>query len=84
MLCIGDGYIFVFDDSVSATYFAAFLAQLVESMISNKRIVEFHFRMGVHVGKVFGFYDIGRDGWNYVGDGINGGNRVLMRHRQGS
>jgi class 3 adenylate cyclase len=77
MLCIGDGYIFVFDDPVKATYFAAFLAQLIESMISHDRIVEFHFRMGVHSGRVFSFWDIGRNGWNYVGDGINGGNRVL-------
>jgi hypothetical protein len=77
MLCIGDGYIFVFDDPVKATYFAAFLAQLIESMISNRRIVEFHFRIGVHTGRVFTFWDIGRDNWNYVGDGINGGNRVL-------
>src|SRR5262249_20155639 len=33
--------------------------------------------MGVHTGEVYCFWDPGRDGWNYIGDGINGGNRVL-------
>ncbi len=39
--------------------------------------VEFHFRMGVHIGDVYCFWDTGRQGWNYIGDGINGGQRVL-------
>ncbi len=77
MLCIGDGYIFVFDDPVKATYFAAYLAQLIESSIALKKVVEFHFRMGVHTGLVFNFWDPGRNFWNYTGDGINGGNRVI-------
>jgi hypothetical protein len=33
--------------------------------------------MGVHVGAVYSFWDPGRRDWNYIGDGINGGNRVL-------
>jgi hypothetical protein len=33
--------------------------------------------MGVYVGKVYTFWDPGRKDWNYIGDGINGGNRVL-------
>lgn len=78
MLCIGDGYIFVFADPVRATYFAAYLAQLIEVLIANNALpVEFHFRMGAHVGLVYSFWDPGRDNWNYVGAGINGGNRVL-------
>jgi hypothetical protein len=99
MLCIGDGYIFVLKDVVSATYFAAHLAQLIEVRVARKLVpVEFHFRMGVHVGPVYCFWDWGRGGreepgavveqqdglrrtergdWNYIGDGINGGQRVL-------
>ncbi len=99
MLCIGDGYIFVFKNVVCATYFAAHLAQLIEVWVARRRFpVEFHFRMGVHVGPVFCFWDWGRGGkqqsatvvetgaalertevgdWNYIGEGINGGQRVL-------
>jgi hypothetical protein len=101
MLCIGDGYIFVFKDVVYATYFAAHLSQIIEVRVARKLVpVEFHFRMGVHVGPVFCFWDWGRGGreigeertiadsggnlqrtelgdWNYIGDGINGGQRVL-------
>jgi hypothetical protein len=100
MICIGDGYIFVLKDVVWATYFAAYLAQLIEVRVARKLVpVEFHFRMGVHVGPVFCFWDWGRGGrepgpgitrdaegkeqrtdrgdWNYIGDGINGGQRVL-------
>ena len=42
--------------------------------------VEFHFRVGIHFGDVYRFWDDrgARQGfWNYVGEGINGGNRVL-------
>lgn len=99
MLCIGDGYIFVLRDVVCATYFAAYLAQLVEVRVARRLVpVEFHFRMGVHVGPVYCFWDWGRGGhesaeawveknghlqrtevgsWNYIGEGINGGQRVL-------
>jgi class 3 adenylate cyclase len=79
MLCIGDGFIFAFKPpSVAATYFAAYLAQLVEVAVAKHLVpVDFHFRMGVHVGEVYSFWDVGRQGWNYIGDGINGGNRVL-------
>jgi class 3 adenylate cyclase len=78
MLCIGDGYIFVFDEPVRATFFAGYLAHLIEILVANNELpVEFHFRIGAHVGLVYSFWDPGRDKWNYVGDGINGGNRVL-------
>lgn len=77
MLCIGDGYIFVFEAPRTGAFFAAYLAQLIERSIAKGDIVEFHFRMGVHVGRVFSFWDPGRDSWNYSGDGINGGNRVI-------
>jgi hypothetical protein len=77
-ICIGDGYIFVFRDPMNAVYFGAWLASLTEEMVArNKLPVDFHFRMGVHTGKVYSFWDPGREGWNYIGDGINGGNRVL-------
>jgi hypothetical protein len=99
MLCIGDGYIFVLKDAAHATWFAAHLAQLIEVRVARQLVpVEFHFRMGVHVGEVYCFWDWGRGGhegadmvverpgewqrtelgnWNYIGDGINGGQRVL-------
>jgi hypothetical protein len=76
-LCIGDGYIYVFTDPLLASYFAAYLAQLIEILVANKELPDFHFRIGVHVGPVYSFWDPGRHNWNYVGDGINGGNRVL-------
>jgi class 3 adenylate cyclase len=78
MLCIGDGYIFVFNDPAHATYFAAHLAALIELLGAKTLLpVEIHFRMGVHVGPVYCFWDPGRQGWNYVGEGINGGQRVM-------
>jgi hypothetical protein len=78
MLCIGDGYIFVFTDATHAARFAAFLARDIEDMVACKAApVEFHFRIGVHVGPVYCFWDTGRENWNYIGDGINGGQRVL-------
>jgi hypothetical protein len=40
-------------------------------------VPEFHFRMGLHVGPVRWFWDPRYQRWNYVGQGINGGNRVL-------
>jgi class 3 adenylate cyclase len=78
MLCIGDGYIFVFKDSAHATYFAAHLAGLIELMGAKSTLpVEIHFRVGVHVGPVYCFWDLGRNDWNYIGEGINGGQRVM-------
>lgn len=78
MLCIGDGYIFVFEDALIGTYFAAYLAGLLETLVAKKQLpVDFHFRMGVHEGPVYTFWDPGRKDWNYIGDGINGGSRVL-------
>lgn len=77
-LCIGDGYIFCFTSATVATRFAAFLAANIEQAVARDEVpVEFHFRMGVHVGPVYHFWDIGREDWNYIGDGINGGNRIL-------
>jgi class 3 adenylate cyclase len=78
MLCIGDGYIFVFKDSAHATYFAAHLAALIELLGARTMVpVEIHFRMGVHVGPVYCVWDLGRNDWNYIGEGINGGQRVM-------
>lgn len=80
-ICIGDGYIFVFKQPTNATYFASYLAYLIEHLCAREltRIIpiEFHFRIGVHVDPVYCFYDPGRRDWNYIGDGINGGQRVL-------
>lgn len=78
-LCIGDGYIFVFRKSWKATYFAAYLARLIEEMVAVKGAlpVNFHFRIGVHVGPIYFFWDLKNKKWNYIGEGINGGNRVL-------
>jgi class 3 adenylate cyclase len=77
-LCIGDGYIFVFKRAIDATVFSAYLAALIESLVAKEALpVEFHFRIGVHFGPVFRFWDNGRRGWNYTGLGINGGQRVL-------
>ena len=77
-ICIGDGYIFVVKEPVWAAYFAAYLACLVEVMGARGRLeCPFHFRIGVHVGPVYSFWDKHRGMWNYVGDGINGGQRVL-------
>jgi hypothetical protein len=78
VLSIGDGYIFVFTHAATATRFAAHLASLIETQAAAYALpIEFHFRMGAHVGAVYSFWDPGRERWNYVGDGINGGNRVL-------
>jgi class 3 adenylate cyclase len=77
-LCIGDGYIFVFREAVDGSFFAAWLATVIEVMVAKKTLpVDFHFRIGVHAGPVYTFWDPGRKNWNYIGDGINGGNRVL-------
>ncbi|HVY26500.1 MAG TPA: hypothetical protein VHB79_08090 [Polyangiaceae bacterium] len=76
-LCIGDGYIYAFDDAVAAVRFAGQLLRELEGGVAAGRIPEFHVRVGAHVGAVRWFWDPGRDDWNYIGDGINGGNRVL-------
>lgn len=58
-MCIGDGYIFVFREAMEATYFAAYLAHLIEVMVANRQLpVNFHFRMGVHVGPVYTFWEL--------------------------
>ncbi len=99
LFCIGDGYIFVLKDPKHAAYFAAYLANLIEVRVARRlEPVDFHFRMGVHFGPVYCFWDWGRGGpenakeplirpdtmernergdWNFIGEGINGGQRVL-------
>ncbi|MFO0813567.1 MAG: hypothetical protein U0796_10130 [Gemmatales bacterium] len=81
MICIGDGYIFAFKDACDAAFYAAILAYYIEGLIALKKSqiipVEFHFRIGIHTGPVYSFWDIGKNDWNYIGDGINGGQRVL-------
>lgn len=77
-LCIGDGYIFVLTNPLHATWFGACLARLIVEVVAKNLVpVEFHFRMGLHWGPVYHFWDEGRNNWNYIGAGINGGNRVL-------
>jgi hypothetical protein len=78
MMCIGDGYIFVLRDPCKAAIFGAYFAHLIEILrAKGAHPVDFHFRMGAHIGKVFTFWDPGRNDWNYIGDGINGGQRIL-------
>jgi hypothetical protein len=73
MLCAGDGSIFVFRHPAPATYFTAHLASLIEMLVARALVaVELHFRMGVHAGPVYCFWDPGREDWNYIGEGING------------
>jgi class 3 adenylate cyclase len=76
-LCIGDGYVYVFKDPVMATFFAAEVAKRIEQEVAANTAPEFHFRIGVHVGQVRCFWDPGRRDWNYVGEAINGAQRVL-------
>ena len=87
-LCIGDGYIFVFKQVWCAVFFAGHLACLLEYLLAKDKLpVEFHFRVGVHVGPVYCFWDMGRGAngdWNYIGDGINGGQRVLAAIGKGT
>jgi hypothetical protein len=81
-LCIGDGYIFVFRNAWAAAYSAAYVAQLIETLIAKGKLLEFHFRISVHVGPVYRFWDrwgehADQGRWNYVGRGITDGERVL-------
>lgn len=77
MICTGDGYIFVFVEPVAAAWFAAQLATEIDYAVAKpKDLVEIHYRMGVHIGEVFPFEERA-DRWNFTGDGINGGRRVL-------
>jgi hypothetical protein len=82
-ICIGDGYIFVFRHALRATWFATGLALLIDVVrgaigdVGQIVPAPFHFRIGIHTGPVFCFWDPGRNDWNYAGDGINGGQRVL-------
>ncbi|KAF0245608.1 MAG: hypothetical protein FD180_1476 [Planctomycetota bacterium] len=79
MICTGDGYIFVFLDPVAATWFAAQLATEIDYAVAKPMgSVEIHYRMGIHIGEVFPFEEgAERNRWNFAGDGINGGRRVL-------
>jgi hypothetical protein len=77
-MCIGDGYIYVFPKAVDAAYFAGLFADYIEKMRARRKLpFPFHFRMGIHTGPVYCFWDFGRQSWNYVGEGINGGSRVI-------
>lgn len=76
-LCIGDGYIYVFKGGVTGTAFAADIANRIEAAVAARSVPEFHFRIGVHEREVRCFYDPGRKDWNYIGEGINGAQRVL-------
>jgi hypothetical protein len=64
-LCIGDGYIFVFPDPLKATFFACWMAELIQQLVARRGTgpddfpIEFHFRMGVHYGPVYRFWDPG-------------------------
>lgn len=74
-ICIGDGYIYVFREAKDAAMCAACMASLIERMIADGALIDFHFRIGVHTGEVYRFWDGSR--WNYVGKGVTGGSRVL-------
>ncbi|HYG77126.1 MAG TPA: adenylate/guanylate cyclase domain-containing protein [Planctomycetota bacterium] len=81
-MCIGDGYIYVFEESWRAALFGTLLARAIQGNVALGNVPEtFHFRIGIHCGEVFCFWDFdpfsktGR--WNYIGDGINGGQRVM-------
>lgn len=78
-ICIGDGYILVFDDAKWGAVYAALFAEMIQASVDGQQLpVSFHFRAGVHVGPVLCFRDPGRDNeWNYIGEGINGGQRIL-------
>ena len=58
---------------------------MIKGRISNGKLQPFSFRMGIHIGEVFRIWDMpdekagGR--WNYIGDGINGGQRILETTR---
>src|SRR5262249_19665404 len=51
-LCIGDGYVYVFEDPVMATFFAVELAKEIEQAVAANAAPDFHFRIGVHAGRV--------------------------------
>jgi class 3 adenylate cyclase len=82
-LCIGDGYICVLRNATLAAYFAAHLAHLIEAKRAPRArtFTHFHYRMGLHIGPVRRLWEITHQGdpgrWNYIGDGINDGQRVL-------
>lgn len=79
-ICTGDGYVFVFSEPSSAVFFAAYLACRIEQLVASKADVEYHFRIGVHTGPVFRFWEKTWNGpgkWNYTGAGINDARRVL-------
>lgn len=80
-LSIGDGYIVVFKEAWKAVEFGVRLAHCVEFLQAGLGFsglpIDYHYRMSAHTGPVFRFHDVGRNNWNYVGEGINGGQRVL-------
>lgn len=80
-LCIGDGYILVFKRPTDACVFASILGVVMDRGEPKRRIgLEINFRIGIHMGKVRCYWDkrLGtKGGWNYVGDAINGGQRIV-------
>lgn len=80
-ICIGDGYIFVFNVPHFAALFAAYVATCIEHLVAMKELIEFHFRMSVHTGPVYRFWDRAKEPsegrWNYIGRGITDGQRTL-------
>jgi len=77
-ICIGDGYILVYRDAALAAKIACSIAADIDVRRARKWLsVPFHYRMSVHWGPVYSFFDPGRKDWNYVGSGINDGHRVL-------
>lgn len=77
MISIGDGYIYVFDHVGSAVLYACGLATRIDEAAGEHNVPEFHFRIGIDTGPVHHFWDRDRGRWNYVGNGINGGRRIL-------
>src|SRR5262249_52905269 len=58
MMCIGDGYIYVFKNPKMACVFASSLAYLIEILVARHGLpVGYHFRMSVHTGPVYSFWD---------------------------
>lgn len=76
-ICTGDGFIYVLKSKWHAALFGSRIATIIEQQRAAGRIPSFHFRVGVHVGSVNSFWDDDRQKWNYMGEGVIGGRRVL-------
>ena len=75
IMCIGDGFIYVFRNPASAVICAARLCCIIEYCVARQEVLPIHFRVGIHTGMVNCFWDKHR--WNYMGEGIIGGRGVL-------